>query len=121
MSAPDTVLTATPPEEVEDFVVSVLAARQDWLEVWTERLREWLADRVFGPLVEVVLRAHEPANEVGLAQGADAVARPGWGGGGRCTGGIWGRCTWHACRLAAWSGRQGGEREAGLLVVTRSW
>lgn len=60
--AADTALTPSPAEEVEDFVVAVLRARQDWLELWTERLREWMADRVLRPLVAAVNVAHEPVN-----------------------------------------------------------
>lgn len=63
--AADTALTPSPAEEVEDFVVAVLRARQDWLELWTERLREWMADRVLRPLVAAVNVAHEPVNAVG--------------------------------------------------------
>ncbi len=70
--AADTALTPSPAEEVEDFVVAVLRARQDWLELWTERLREWMADRVLRPLVAAVNAAHEPVN---------AVGGEGWGGG----------------------------------------
>lgn len=65
VAAADTpTLTPSSPEEVEEFVVSVLRGRQDWLEVWTERLREWLAARVLQPLVAAVASAHEPVNAV---------------------------------------------------------
>lgn len=57
-------LTPSSPEEVEDFVVSVLNARHEWLELWTERLREWLGARVLKPLVAAVIGAHEPVNTV---------------------------------------------------------
>ncbi|GIL43997.1 hypothetical protein Vafri_1583 [Volvox africanus] len=57
-------LNPSSPEEVEDFVVSVLHARQDWLDVWTERLREWLAARVLKPLIAAVVSAHEPVNHL---------------------------------------------------------
>ncbi|GFR39943.1 hypothetical protein Agub_g20 [Astrephomene gubernaculifera] len=63
VAAADTpTLTPSAPEEVEDFIVSVLGARQDWLEVWTERLREWLAGKVLQPLVAAAASAHEPVN-----------------------------------------------------------
>ncbi|KXZ42041.1 hypothetical protein GPECTOR_217g448 [Gonium pectorale] len=63
VAAADTpTLSPSAPEEVEDFVVSVLRARQDWLELWVERLREWLAGRVLKPLVAAVATAHEPVN-----------------------------------------------------------
>eukprot|EP00198_Chlamydomonas_reinhardtii_P004829 XP_001694165.1 predicted protein [Chlamydomonas reinhardtii] len=63
VAAADTpTLAPSAPEEVDDFVVSVLRARQDWLELWTERLREWLAGRVLQPLVAAVQGAHEPVN-----------------------------------------------------------
>ncbi|GLC58394.1 hypothetical protein PLESTB_001354000 [Pleodorina starrii] len=63
VAAADTpTLTASAPEEVEDFVASVLNARQDWLLLWTERLREWMAARVLQPLVAAVNSAHEPVN-----------------------------------------------------------
>ncbi|EFJ43501.1 hypothetical protein VOLCADRAFT_96395 [Volvox carteri f. nagariensis] len=62
-AAADTpTLNPSSPEEVEEFVVTVLRARQEWLELWTERLREWLAGRVLKPLVAAVVSAHEPVN-----------------------------------------------------------
>eukprot|EP00983_Pelagomonas_calceolata_P009259 299113-Pelagomonas_calceolata.AAC.2 len=51
--APD-LLTASTDEEVDDFLWSVLRARRDWMEVWTERLREWFSGKVLRPLVGVV-------------------------------------------------------------------
>jgi hypothetical protein len=51
--APD-LLTASTEEEVDDFLWSVLRARREWMEVWTERLREWFSDRVLRPLVAAV-------------------------------------------------------------------
>ncbi|KAG2487595.1 hypothetical protein HYH03_013874 [Edaphochlamys debaryana] len=93
VAAADTpTLSPSSPEEVEDFVVTVLAAQQDWLELWTERLREWLAGRVLQPLVAAVAGAHEPVNAL-LQQFSQAPrlpplpdilgdARPAGGGGG---------------------------------------
>jgi len=51
--APD-LLTASTDEEVDDFLWSVLRARRDWMEVWTERLREWFSAKVLRSLVGVV-------------------------------------------------------------------
>lgn len=36
----------------------------EWLDVWTERLREWLATRVLRELVDAVEGAHVVINEV---------------------------------------------------------
>ena len=78
VAAADTpTLAPSAPEEVDDFVVSVLRARQDWLELWTERLREWLAGRVLQPLVAAVQGAHEPVNTV---RGGEVGGAGGGGG-----------------------------------------
>ncbi|KAF5836744.1 hypothetical protein DUNSADRAFT_5433 [Dunaliella salina] len=61
--APD-LLTASTDEEVDDFLWSVLRARRDWMEVWTERLREWFSGKVLQPLVGVVQSADEDANKI---------------------------------------------------------
>ena len=63
VTAPD-VLTPSSEDEVADFMTLVLRMRRDWLERWTENLREWLSASVLQPLVRQVEEAHEAANKV---------------------------------------------------------
>eukprot|EP00200_Dunaliella_tertiolecta_P005820 CAMPEP_0202340178 /NCGR_PEP_ID=MMETSP1126-20121109/1727_1 /ASSEMBLY_ACC=CAM_ASM_000457 /TAXON_ID=3047 /ORGANISM="Dunaliella tertiolecta, Strain CCMP1320" /LENGTH=649 /DNA_ID=CAMNT_0048930843 /DNA_START=137 /DNA_END=2086 /DNA_ORIENTATION=+ len=73
--APD-LLTASTDEEVDDFLWSVLRARRDWMEVWTERLREWFSGKVLRPLVGVVQSADADANKVLAKYGHPARLPP---------------------------------------------
>lgn len=74
-TGPD-VLSPSTEEEVSDFLMGTLRARRDWMEVWTERMREWFSSKLLKPLVRQVQAAHEPVNQVGLTGwvlGAGAV------------------------------------------------
>ncbi|KAL6745009.1 cytochrome B561, N terminal-domain-containing protein [Haematococcus lacustris] len=64
---PDVLLPSS-EAEVDAFLEGVLAAPRAWLEVWTERLREWMASRLLQPLVQALGDAHTHVNRL-LAQG----------------------------------------------------
>ncbi|MEW5302437.1 MAG: hypothetical protein WDW36_005224 [Sanguina aurantia] len=61
--APDVSVPST-QEEIADFAGDVLGMKLEWLDVWTERLREWLATRVLRELVDAVEGAHIVINEI---------------------------------------------------------
>ncbi len=69
------VVEAATEEEATEFLWGVMRVRRAWLEVWTERLREWFAARVLQPLVATADAAHAGPNEL-LAKYGQAVRLP---------------------------------------------
>jgi len=68
--APD-LLTASTEEEVDEFLWGVLRARREWMEVWTERLREWFSAKVLRPLVAAVQVSLVPVGRAARAVRVD--------------------------------------------------
>ena len=61
------VLTLSTEDEVTEVLTGLLRVQRprEWMERWTENLREWLSKQVLRPLVTQVYSAHEPINQVG--------------------------------------------------------
>eukprot|EP00798_Chlamydomonas_sp_ICE-L_P004510 gene4510-14670_t len=63
------VLTLSSDEEINEVVSRLLGVvRRDWMEVWTENLREWFSKQLLGPLVNQVFTAHEAVNKLHYKQ-----------------------------------------------------
>eukprot|EP01025_Chloroclados_australasicus_P033098 TRINITY_DN3365_c0_g1_i7.p1 TRINITY_DN3365_c0_g1~~TRINITY_DN3365_c0_g1_i7.p1 ORF type:complete len:504 (+),score=72.78 TRINITY_DN3365_c0_g1_i7:91-1512(+) len=53
----------TSTQQVVNQVLLKLKLNQEVLEIWSDRLRQWLSRTVFGPLVELIGSTHREVNE----------------------------------------------------------